>query len=340
MKRRERQKVWIKSVINAWAARSLWDENMLNNPYMKAQLSRREINLMFDMTVWVTKHHGPCIKPKVPKILKLGSLLRAWNDTNPDPVFYWASAEFSRLLQHTQMTGWALELLPDATKAEQCLSNSLKSRLWQAGHYPSYYIDDMGRPIFYYDPRRCDEPGYLAGELIPKLAALKVFSSPKPPNFDAANMDLLIDVMGCHLGQGFTKVSILEAKNRTPARTSDWYPLSFLESENVDLPTEISAKHVLFITILGLSARRYTPEQIISHYGPILSKQSRKAIWPLYKLIEKNADFIKLLRIMTDNRLAKQNRVAKRSVSPERSLVRPVQSSDVLQFRGQGTSGR
>ena len=316
---------------------------MLNTHYAKEPITRRQINLIFDMTVWVTKFYGPSIRAKVPKILQTGNPLQAWTDTNPDPVFYWASTEFTRLLKHTQMTDWCIELRPDATKVDKSSTNNLKSRSWQAGQYPGYYVDNMGRPIFYYDPRRCHEPGYLEGELIPKLAALKVFSSPKPTNFNANNMGLLIDVMACHMGHGFTNVSLREQKEETNPNTPDWFTFPFLNTENIEnskSTNETSAKHMLFITVLGLSARRYLPEQIISHYGPILSQQSRKAIWPIYKQIEKNAEYIKLLRIMTDNRIAKQNRTLTRSVSPERNLARPVQSSGVLQFRGPGTAGR
>lgn len=269
---------------------------MLGIKYSRPVLTDAAVNTLFDTTLWLTRQYGATIKPKLPKALAPASPLRCWETDDPETVFNWAALEFTRLLSDMGMTEWAVQLLPDARRAsrrDQHAVDSLRSRDWQAGIFPGYYIDNLGRPLFYYDPRRCSEPGYLQNNLVPKLAALKLMSDVKPASFQSEDLPQTIDYMSAHLGQGFALIARLEA-----VQSEDATPLSFLLP-----PPETEARdHLLFATVLGLAAHRYTPEQIIASYGPYMSPRTRKAVWPVYKALQKHADFLSLLQLMTQRR--------------------------------------
>ncbi|WP_371397810.1 hypothetical protein [Fretibacter rubidus] len=277
---------------------------MLSKPFSRAPMGDVNVDLIMDMMLWSVKTYGPCVKPQVPNLLKKNNLLPSWDDNDETPVFQWAMREFERILIQTNMTRWRVQLLPDAVLAGQYAitpHNTLRANEAQNAPLPSYHIDKMGRPIFYYDPRECHRPGYLLGHIVPKLAQLKLFAAEAPREFQKENLPLLLDVVTCHMGQGLANIALIKPQDTRPkAGFSLKRP-----------PCDRAKERLLFATVLALSSRRLSPEQIIAHYGPILSKSHRKAIWPICKTIEKQSEFIKLLRVMTDNRFA------------ERSLITP-----------------
>lgn len=281
---------------------------MFSKPFSRGSIGTIDVDRIMDMMLWTVKTYGPCVKPQVPKLLKSNNLLPSWDDTNETPVFQWAMREFERILIETQMTRWPVQLLPDAVLAGQQAATQrakLPSNEAQNAPFPGYYIDKMGRPIFYYDPRQCSEAGYMLGHIVPKLAQLKLFAAEAPPEFRGNHLSLLLDVMTCHMGQGLAKIALIQCQEARPQ-----IGLSLKRP-----PCDRAMQQLLFATVLALSSRRLSGEQIIAHYGTVLSKPHRKAIWPMYKAIEKQSEFIKLLRVMTDNRLA------------ERCLISPQQKT-------------
>ena len=279
---------------------------MISRPFSRVLLGKIDVDIVMDMMLWTVKKYGPCVKPKAPNLLKKNDLLPSWDDKDETPVFQWAIKEFERILFDTHMARWSVQLLPDALLAGQHAvpsGSKLPSNEAQNAPFPGYYIDKMGRPIFYYDPRQCHKPGYMIGHVVPKLAQLRLFAAEAPPKFRNHNLPLLLDVMTSHMGQGLAKIAFIEAQDPRPQIGFSFKPP----------PCDRAMQRLLFTTVMALSSRRLSAEQIIAHYGTVLSKSHRKAIWPIYKAIENQDEFIKLLRVMTDNRLAEGS-----LISPQR----------------------
>jgi len=272
-----------------------------------------------DITLWVTKQYGPAKRPTVPKILSRGSLLSRWKEDNPTTVLDWASDNFARLLDDMDLCDLPLQLVANGEKADTYPSksfDSLRSRCWTSGQYPGYFVDEYGRPILYYDPRKCDQTGYFLGQILPKLIMIKLFVNARPKAFDNYTNSEITDAMICHFGHGFNMLHNIEATSSQSITTR-------LLRQNQHHRRLL---HFAYGSVISLSAHRYSPEQIISTYGPILSKTTRQLVWPIYKTIEKDAEFIKLLRLMTDNRRQSlpvtENNYLKHSVLPEHSRQR------------------
>lgn len=276
---------------------------MLSKKWSTPTLSNQDFDTCFDMMLWATRLYGAPIKPPVPKALSTERPSTHWEAANPDTVFEWASQSFGTLTSHMGLTDLNIMLVADARRADPN-DNFARERLivrsWQYDELPPYQLDIDGNPIVFYDPRKCDRPGYFLSDVLPKLACLKIASDPRPDGFCLTEIPSLISTVICHLGHGFTLHGLLTPDPNTRSLLS-----RFRDSE------DIKANRYLYMAVMGLAARRYSPEQIIASYGPVLSKSTRKSIFATYKRIEKSQDCIKLLRMMTDSRLKSTHQISR-----------------------------
>lgn len=269
---------------------------MLSKAWSTPTLNNRDFEACFDLMLWTTRIYGVSIKPPVPKALLMTRPVTHWDASDPNTVFDWAEHSFGTLINNMALSDLEILLVADARRAEPNDSFSrerLIIRAWQYGEIPAYQVNAWGKPVVYYDPRKCDQPGYFLRDILPKLASLKIASHPRPDGFFLTDIPDLITAVICHSGQGLSYNRLL-----TPDSNSRSLLSRFKGDENIE------ANRYLYMAIMGLAARRYSPEQIIASYGPILSKSTRKRIFPIYKRIENSTDCIKLLRMMTDNRLS------------------------------------
>ncbi len=295
---------------------------MLNKTMLsKAMLADETVSIYFDMMIWLSSQYGPASKQAVPKVINPETPIdeRCWGDEDCRTVFAWAEAEVTHLAKVCDMENWSVQVAPDGHKAKLQAANSvtitpLKSSAWQAGEYPGYFVDCFGRPVFFYDPRQCVEPGYFVKTLIPQFALLKIYAKHPPLEFDErlefgeSSIKSLVQMTTCHMGLGFTMLALAQANI-----AESWLPISFLAQADNDRD---DPRPYLYGTLLSLTAHRLTPEQIIATYGPLMSQHTRKNLRPALSQIESQTDLLKLLRLVSRHKL-------REAPSPERETANP-----------------
>lgn len=275
----------------------------------------------FKMMIWMCSQFGPPIKQRVPKVINpdLPIHLRCWDENNPAPVFKWANEEARFLAAKCGLAQWPIQLAPNREKAyqqeeENSPAQRLESNTWDEGLNSTYYVDHYGRPVFYYDPARCAETGYLAHLLIPRFARLKLYARRPPQAFTRDEVKSLTRLLVCHMGLGFTLLASTQMQNK-----ANWSPLALLNSQQ----SEEAEMQYLFGTIMTLSAHKLTAEQILASYGSLMSASTRKLIRTVLWQAERQTEAMKLLRRLS--KPAKARTVPIRSAGPKRNHPRPAQ---------------
>ncbi len=293
---------------------------MLNKTMLsKTILNDETVSIYFDMMIWLSSQYGPASKQAVPKVLNPETPIdeRCWGDEDCRTVFAWAEAEVMQLAKACDMQHWSVQVAPDGHKAKLQAANSvtitpLKSSAWQAGEYPGYFVDYFGRPVFFYDPRQCIEPGYFAKTLIPQFALLKIYAKHPPLEFGESSIKSLVQMTACHMGLGFTMLALCQGQ-----RSESWTPLSILTSTQDQEDSRSSSAAYLCGTLLSLTAHRLTPEQIIATYGPLMSERTRRDLRPALSQIESQTDLLKLLRLISRHKLQEARKTGQEDAEPE-----------------------
>ncbi len=284
---------------------------MLNKTVLnKAMLADETVSIYFDMMIWLSSQYGPASKQAVPKVINPSAPIsqRCWGDEDCRTVFAWAEAEVVHIAKACDMEHWSVQVAPNGQKAKRQAANSvtitpLKSSAWQAGEYPGYFVDYFGRPVFFYDPRRCAEPGYFAKTLIPQFALLKIYAKHPPLEFGEISIKSLVQITACHMGLGFTMLALSQNQNTERQNNGNWTPLAILAGSQGQEDTPNSSAAYLYGTLLSLTAHRLTPEQIIATYGPLMSERTRKNLRPALSQIESQTDLLKLLRLVSRHKM-------------------------------------
>jgi len=272
----------------------------------KATLTDNTVLTLYDMMIWLSAQYGPPVKQAVPKILNpdMPCHERHWSEDDQRTVFAWADAEVNYLSQLCKMESWSVQVAPNGNRAklqrvarestrDKESSHSLRSLIsgkWSEDNYPGYFVDYFGRPTFFYDPRRCIEPGYFAKTLLPQFALLKIYAKHPPAEFGEDSIESLVQMTACHMGVGFTLLSLSQGGS-----PQNWTPMAMINPNQADedeLP-------YLYGTLITLAAHHQTREQIIATYGQLMTQRTRKILGAAYDHIQAQTDVLKLLRLLS-----------------------------------------
>jgi len=287
--------------------RITWDDKMLN----KSALTDDSVSNMIDMMIWLSAQYGPPVKQAVPKILNPDLALheRCWGDEDPRTVFAWADAEVAYLSELCNMKDWSVQVAPNGNEAQLHRNayrpadtdmppetdkltslTPLKSNAWDKGKYPGYFVDHFGRPTFFYDPRRCVEPGYFTKTMLPQFATLKIFSNHPPSEFGEDSLEQLTQMTACHMGFGFTLLALAQSPS-----SSNWASIAMLgkgQADEDELP-------YLYGTFITLAAHCLTREQVLATYGQLMAQRTRKILTAAYEQIHAQTSVLKLLKMIS-----------------------------------------
>ena len=232
--------------------------------------------LCFETLAFLTRRYGPPSRPPVPSPLHksrgIETLVHDAGDQRQ--VFDWAQDSYATLMD-------AMEL--DASEFR--LVASVEGVVPTTG-------------LLTFDPRRCDERGHFAANLIFDACEHKLDGFDpgfEPSAFQQAVIQL---TAAAYFRQGIALTAMIEAA--TDALSGYGVPQRFVENT------------LVFASCLVLSVCRQSPEQIVATYGPILSKTVRKKIRPACRQIEGYAPELKLIQVMGRNQ-----------ATPPRGIVRP-----------------
>ena len=118
----------------------------------------------------------------------------------------WIQKQFANLKNYSHMDQWPISFSPspetkpsDKRKADQKY-RLLKTR--QPANKEDYFIGEFGHPVFYYEPEKIDQPGYINMRIINKLAHMLHKSAAKPETIKAYAHKDLAKICGAFLGFG------------------------------------------------------------------------------------------------------------------------------------------
>lgn len=265
---------------------------MLNAHLMNPRLVReKDALLQFEIMAWLIRRHGPPARPTVPSPLHKSSSLEDlhWDASDSRSVFDWADDSFGMIKSDCRMDDWTVTVIPAGDGVDP--SSVMPTRQLASPHSHAPYIVDLhGRPVFFYDPRDCVEPGYFTARAVLRLAELRLtgFESATPLSGFTGRMAVL--TAACYGRQGLALANL-------PRDVS-----AFLTSDQ-DLravPHRVVMNTLCFSTCLALRIRRQSEEMILATYGARMPKVFRRKIKQACRQIDSFEQELKLLQVMSE----------------------------------------
>lgn len=265
---------------------------MLNTHLMNPRLVREQDALLqFEIMAWLIRRSGPPARPTVPSPLHKTASFESlyWDETDSRSVFDWADDNFGAIKSDCKMDDWTVTVIPAGDGIDP-MSVTPTRELTSPQSQTPYVVDLHGRPVFFYDPRDCVEPGYFTARTILRLAELRLtgFESASPLSTLSARMAVL--TTACYARQGFTLANL-------PREVS-----AFLTSDH-DLravPHRVVMNTLCFSTCLALRIKRQSEEMILATYGTRMPKVFRRKVRQACRQIDSFDQELKLLQIMSE----------------------------------------
>ena len=203
----------------------------------------------------------------------------------------WIDNLFSSLKAFSNMASWPMsfkprpEIMPqhDKTKMQ-------KHRLFEtySTHTDEkYFVDEFGRPVFYYEPDQVMQPGYVKIRIITKLSDMLHKTALKPEFIQATPNEDLTVICSSFLGFGHVFCAGQEPRKIFSGRPA---------KDNI-----AAFSLCVFFQILGLNL-----SDIQKNYGQYLSENTRANLRAGYKQLESFGNEINELRALLEDSSAEQ----------------------------------
>jgi len=247
--------------------------------------------LQFEAMSWLIRRYGPPKNAAVPspihRVERLSEL--CWTDHDSRTISDWAQDNFGRIKSACGMDNWSVQI---AERPEEPLNTKHMdfSQNWNMDSKEPYYVDGYGRPVIYYDPQHCQEPGYFSARIIIKLAEIQLMNFAPEHGVSPLQSGILTLTAASYMRQGFTLAEIPKAVTYFLNR----------EGDSTSVPQRVIDNTLAFSACLTLLSRKLTPEQIVATYGSLMSKALRKKIRPACKQIESYNSEIEVMRLLSN----------------------------------------
>ncbi len=136
----------------------------------------------------------------------------------------WISDHFESLKKFAKMDEWSISfkqkpaIMPKYDKTKMQKHHLFET--FSNGNEETYFVDEFGRPIFYYDPHLISKPGYIKTRIIIKLSDMLHKAALKPALIQETTNNDLITLCGTFLGFGHVLCALEPRQKRRPFKQS------------------------------------------------------------------------------------------------------------------------
>jgi len=261
--------------------------NLLNNRLVR----EKDALLQFETMAWLIRRYGSPTRPPVPSPLHKSVSFEDvyWDETDSRSVFDWADDHFGAIKSDCQMDDWTVTVIPAGDGIDP-MSVAPTRQLASASNQAPYIVDLHGRPVFFYDPRDCVEPGYYTARAVLRLAELRLTGFESADGLSGLTGRMAVLTAACYARQGFTLANL--PRDVSTYMTSD--------HDLRAVPHRVVMNTLCFSTCLALRIKHQSEEMILATYGTRMPKTFRRKVRQACRQIDSYAQELKLLQVMSE----------------------------------------